>query len=143
MWILFAFGAALFWGLTYVFREQVYKHISVYTSLGLTALCVSIIVLGISFFSGNLIQDLKTLSASREALRYFLLALGVLIVAELCIGFSITHKNATLAGIVEISYPIFIALFSFILFKVRVPLATIVGALIVFVGIGIIYYFNK
>jgi drug/metabolite transporter (DMT)-like permease len=66
-----------------------------------------------------------------------------LLIAELFIGFSITAKNATLAGLIEISYPIFIALFSFILFRSVVNLPTMLGGMIIFVGVFVIYYFNN
>ena len=54
-----------------------------------------------------------------------------LLIAEVFIGFSIVAKNATLAGLVEISYPIFIALFSYLLFKQQITLATAIGATII------------
>jgi drug/metabolite transporter (DMT)-like permease len=66
-----------------------------------------------------------------------------LLIAELCIGFSIISKNATLAGLIEISYPIFIALFSYLLFKNKITIPTVIGGIIVFFGIFIIYYFNR
>lgn len=47
-------------------------------------------------------------------------------IAELLIGFSIVAKNATLSGLIEISYPIFIALFSYILFRHTLNMATII-----------------
>lgn len=70
-------------------------------------------------------------------------AIVVMLIAELFIGFSITAKSATLAGLIEISYPIFIALFSYLLFKSQVSTSTIIGGIIVFAGIFVIYYFNK
>jgi len=66
-----------------------------------------------------------------------------LLIAEIFIGFSITAKSATLAGLVEISYPIFIALFSYLLFKSRVSVSTLIGGGIIFCGIFVIYYFNR
>lgn len=143
MWILFALGASLFWGLTYVFNEQVYKKISVITSLALASLVIFIITFVISFFSGNFKTDIQTIASSKQLLWYVIGGIVVLLIAELFIGFSITAKNATLAGLIEISYPIFIALFSYILYKQQVSTPTIIGAIIIFIGIFVIYYFNK
>jgi drug/metabolite transporter (DMT)-like permease len=59
------------------------------------------------------------------------------------IALSVKAKNATLAGLIEICYPVFIAIFSFILFKEsHVTSSVLVGGLLIFAGIGIIYSFN-
>jgi len=143
MWVLYSIAASLFWGLTYVFNEQVYKKISVLSSIGIAFLCVSILTLTISYFSGNLKPDLAAISSSRELFWYVLGGTVVLLIAELFIGFSITSKNATLAGLIEISYPIFIALFTYLFYKTTVSWQTFVGGLCIFVGIFIISFFNR
>lgn len=143
MWILFAIGASLFWGMTYVFNEQVYAKVSVFTSLGITSTIVAIITLLVSYFSDTLRSDITAITSSKSLTFYFLGGVIALLVAEIFIGFSITAKSATLAGLIEISYPIFIALFSYILFKNQVTLPTILGGVIIFAGIFVIYYFNK
>ncbi len=144
MWIIFAIGASLFWGLTYVFNEQIYKKISISTFLGLASLFICIVTIAFSYFSGNFSKDLTTLASSRTLILYVGLSMIFLLVAELFIGSSITAKNATLAGLIEISYPIFIALFSFLLFKnSQITSSTIVGGVLIFAGIFIIYYFNR
>jgi len=143
MWILFALGASLFWGLTYVFNEQVYKKISIFTSIGIASLVIFIVTLLISHFSGSLKPDLASIASSRQLLWYVIGGITVFLIAEIFIAFSITAKNATLAGLVEISYPIFIALFSYLLFKSKITAPTIIGGIIVFIGIFIIYYFNR
>ena len=143
MWILFALGASLFWGIGYVLNEQIYKKISVSTYLALASFAVFIVTLLISYFSSNLQNDLATISSSKKLLFYIISGTVFLICAELCIGFSIVTKNATLSGLVEISYPIFIGLFSYLLFKQEISNSTIIGGIVIFLGIFIIYYFNK
>ncbi len=143
MWVLLAISASLFWGLTYVFNEQVYKHISVITSLALASFVIFITMIAASYFSDHLKPDLLAIASSRRLLLYVIAGIIALLVAELFIGFSITTKSATLAGLVEISYPIFIALFAYLFFKEKISLPTIIGAALVFCGIGVIYFFNK
>lgn len=66
------------------------------------------------------------------------------LVADVFIGLSIHAKNATLAGLIEISYPIFIVIFAYFLFKEhQLNTATVFGGLLVFVGVFIIYFFNR
>lgn len=143
MWIIFALGASLFWGISYVFSAEIYKKISLFTSLGIASFVVCIVTLLISYFSDSLKLDLISISSSRNLLWYIIGGILALLIAELCIGFSIISKNATLAGLIEISYPIFIALFSYLLFKNKITIPTVIGGVIVFFGIFIIYYFNR
>ena len=142
MWILFALGASVFWGLTYVFNEEVYKKISVLTYLGVASLVVSIVMITTAYFAGTLKPDIETISSSKRLLGFVAGGIFTLLIAELFIGFSIVTKNATLSGLVEISYPIFIALFSYFLFRNHVTIQTIIGGVIIFSGIFVIYYFN-
>jgi drug/metabolite transporter (DMT)-like permease len=143
MWLYYALGASTFWGITYVLNEQAYKKISVLTSLALASLVVFVITTILSLSSGNFVEDVKQIASSRQLLGYVLGGIASLLIAELFIGYSITAKSATLAGLIEISYPIFIALFSYLFFKSKVSLPTLVGAAVVFTGIFIIYRFNK
>jgi len=144
MWILFAVGASIFWGITYTISEHVYRHISVLTALAIS-LTVSGVVLGlIALGTGSFGKDIATLASSPKILWLFVAGVIIFIVAELLIGFSITSKNATVAGLIEISYPIFTILFSYLLFRENnLILATAIGGAFVFVGIGIIYAFNR
>lgn len=67
-----------------------------------------------------------------------------LIAAELCINFSIADKNATVASLVELSYPLFVALASYIIFRnSHLNTATIFGGLLIFAGVASIYVFNR
>lgn len=144
MWILFALGASLFWGITYAINEQVYKYISVLSSLAIT-LTVSGILVGLAAASlGILGRDFATLASSPKAFWLVLAGIGVLTIAELLIGFSIIGKNATIAGLIEISYPIFILLFSYLLFKENnLTVSTAIGGALMFAGVAVIYLFNK
>ena len=74
------------------------------------------------------------------------MAAGVvaLLVAEVFISLSIVNKNATLAGLIEITYPLFIVLFAWLLFKEgQLTLGTALGSLCILCGVGVIYYFAR
>lgn len=144
MWILFALGASAVWGLTYVLGEQIYEKISVITSLSLATFISGFVMLVIAWLTGFLHKDVVTLAHDRRILGLSIAEAVCLMVAELLIGFSIVEKNATLAGLIEISYPIFIALFAYLVFKEnQVNTGTIVGGFIIFVGVFLVYFFNK
>lgn len=143
MWIILSLLASLFWGLLYVLRGQIYEKISIYTSIAISAFFVFVVALLVSLFSKNFSKDILTIASSKQLLFYVLGAMVILLLAEFFIASSIVAKNATLAGLIEISYPIFIALFSYILFKTQISWATIVGGIFIFIGIFVVYYFNK
>jgi len=144
MWLIFALGASVFWGITYVINEQVYKHISVLSSITITLVASGLLVGLVALGTGALGKDVAVLGASPKILWLVIGGVVVLTIAELLIGFSIVGKNATIAGLIEISYPLFIVLFSYLIFREsNLTLATIVGGAFVFVGVGIIYAFNR
>ncbi len=144
MWIILAVGASIFWGLTYAIDEQIFKHISVQTSLGISCFIASVTMLIVSYLNNNLKLDLLTITSSNKTQFLILGGTFTFIVAELLIGLAITQRSATLAGLIEISYPIFVALFSFILFKTgRISLSIIIGGLLIYTGVSVIYLFNK
>ena len=66
--------------------------------------------------------------------------IAALCIAEFGIGYSIQGKNATLAGLIEISYPLFIALFAYFLFgEMQIGVASALGGVLIFAGVALIY----
>lgn len=144
MWIIFALGASILWGLSYILFEQVYKKISIMTALWIVCLIMFFVMLLGSFLAGNLKPDLAAIQSSKKLQWLLISGIATAILADVFIALSITNKNATLAGLVEISYPIFIALFAYLLFKQnQLNTAALIGGLLIFAGVFIIYYFNK
>jgi len=144
MWIIFALSASVLWGLSYVLFEQIYRKISVVTSLAIVCFIMMVVMLIASCFTGVLKPDLATLGSSRKLMWLFAGGTATAIFADLFIALSITNKSATLAGLVEISYPIFIALFAYLLYKEhQINLGTLAGGLLIFTGVALVYYFNK
>ncbi len=144
MWVIFALSASLFWGLTYVLDEKIYEKVSVITSLAITSFFAFIVLFIVSYFTGNLKTDVQQIITNKGLFILVIAGTVTLIIAELFIGFSISSKNATLAGLIEISYPIFIAITAYVLYKEnQLNLSTIIGGVLVFLGVGIIYFYNR
>jgi len=135
MWVIFALSASLFWGLTYVLDEKIYEKVSVITSLAITSFFAFIVLFIVSYFTGNLKTDVQQIITNKGLFILVIAGTVTLIIAELFIGFSISSKNATLAGLIEISYPIFIAITAYVLYKEnQLNLSTIIGGGIGFLG---------
>jgi drug/metabolite transporter (DMT)-like permease len=73
-----------------------------------------------------------------------ILALTVTTVTgALLLFLAIGGKNATLASLIEITYPVFVALFAFVLFReVHLTASVLVGAGLVFAGVFLIIWHN-
>lgn len=144
MWGIYALMASLLWGLTYVLNEQIYKKISLTTSLALTSLLLFFAMTTASILTNKLPHDIESIVSSKKLLLLVLAEIIALALAEIFIAFSITSKNATLAGMIEVSYPLFISLFAYLLFREnQISHSIILGGLLIFSGVCIIYHFNK
>ncbi len=76
-------------------------------------------------------------------LGWLLLALVAATAAGLLIFLSIGAKNATLASLIEVTYPIFTAFFAWMLFRqATLNTATVVGAALIFLGVLIVAQAN-
>ena len=57
---------------------------------------------------------------------------------------SLSSKNATLASLIEITCPVFVVLFAYLIFRqVHVNTSVILGRLMILVGAGLIIYDNQ
>lgn len=136
-WYLAAFGAALVWGVHYPLIDNALRKVSLPAVLLLTALPIVAVT---PFWADTLADDWRTLAALpwRERLPIVALALTSL-TATILLFVSIGGSNATLASLIEITYPVFVALFAFLLFReVQVNASVAVGGLLVFVGVTLI-----
>ena len=144
MWIIFSILAAVVWGGDYIFAEQVIKKISLFSFLAIQLCFAFIIASGIALLSGHLKKDLATVGSSSQLLWFLILGIVAFTAGNLFILGSIHSKNATLAGLIEISYPLFIAIFAYLFFKeAQITFATAIGGLLIFGGVFVIYFFNR
>lgn len=138
MWLLYALGASMLWGLNYSLNERVFQgKVQPATLLIFQGLASALIALAVGF--PRLAQDLKSLQEDRTTL---LIAGGALLtygLGNLLISLSIQAKNATLAGLVELSYPIFTVLFTYLLFRqLHLNSSVIAGGALILIGIVLV-----
>ncbi len=140
-WYVTALGAALIWGIHYPLVANALKKFSFISVLLLTA--VGIIAVA-PFFYREIAADyavLKTLPWRTKAL--LLLPALTSLLASALLFMSIAGNNATLASLIEISYPLFVALFAYILFRdLQINASVVLGAALVFTGVGLIILHN-
>jgi len=144
MWFLLATVASMFWGIFYIFSEHVYKQISVYTALAFESFFLFLVASYLAIRGGALKHDLVALGTSGKLAVLLATITVASIIAELSINFSISEKDATLAGFVEITYPFFIALFAYLIFgQEELHPGTAFGGALIFIGACTIFYFSR
>jgi drug/metabolite transporter (DMT)-like permease len=144
MWFLLATIASMCWGVAYILAEYIFKRVSVLTTLAIETFLMGIVLLVFAIRTGDFKKDLVTITSSSKLALILAAFIIVSTVAELAINFSISEKDATLAGFVEITYPFFIALFAYIFFgEAELNIGTAAGGVIVFIGACIIFYFGR
>lgn len=138
-WYVAAFAAAVVWGLHYPLLDHALKRISLVSVLLLTALPIMLIAL---VFHRHIAADVAIARAlpSSELLAIVAIALTSS-AASVLLFMSIGAKNATLASLIEITYPLFVALFAYVLFReTALNGAVLLGAALIFSGVGIIIF---
>ncbi|HHT0594699.1 TPA: DMT family transporter [Legionella anisa] len=138
MWFTFAIFAAILWGFNYALAEKILNSISPITLLALEMTIGAILFTGISFFT-TMKKDVEVLTTDSGLLLLTIAEIAIVLVASYFIAASITLKNATIAGIVELTYPIFTIIFTWFLFnQAHVNFSVIIGGLLIFIGVLVI-----
>jgi drug/metabolite transporter (DMT)-like permease len=138
MWIIYAIFAALLWGINYSLAEKILKSISPPTLLALEMLAGALVFSAISYFT-TMKQDMGLLLTEPKILWLTITEIIVVMLASFFIVSSIQFKNATVAGILELIYPLFTILFTWLFFgQSHVNMSVIIGGLLIFIGVLII-----
>ena len=136
-WFYYSLAAAMFWGVSYTLSEKILRKVDVSTYLAYSYLFEFLIIFLFGCKTGKLKLDLQTIESSTWALMTLIAILQLC--GNYCISTSIQGKNASLASIIEISYPFFTIASTYLLFKEnQVTFGSIVGSAFVFIGVAII-----
>ncbi|MEK6550303.1 MAG: EamA family transporter [Pseudomonadota bacterium] len=140
-WYLAALGAAVVWGLHYPLVGFALKRISMVSVLVLLTLPVLLIL---PFVYRTVLHDVGVWRALEWGERLLILSLALTsLLGAVLLFYSIAGKNATLAALLEITYPLFVALFAWLLFReVHINASVVLGALLVFAGTALIIWQN-
>lgn len=140
-WYITAIAAAMIWGIHYPLIDHALKKLSVFSVLLLTVLPLLFII---PFFSNDILQDIKTFSELSRFDKLAISAIGITsVLASVLLFISISNKNATLASLIEITYPIFVVVFAFLIFKqLHINASVIIGGLLIMSGAALIIINN-
>jgi len=138
MWLTYAIIAAILWGFNYALAEKILQSISPVSLLALEMLFGAIFFTIISYFT-TMKKDFHLLLIDPNVRWLTIIEIIVVLLASFFIVASIHMKNATVAGIIELIYPLFTIFFTWFLFhELHVNLAVIIGGIFIFAGVVII-----
>jgi drug/metabolite transporter (DMT)-like permease len=143
-WIVFALMSAVLWGLSYVLYEQLIKSISPASAMFYTAMGTFLFYAGWSAIGGTLNRDWQIIKNSGYNVKLILAIIVINSAANLLGLYSMKAKSATAMGLLEISYPLFVALFAWLLFKEnQLSMGLLLGGGLIMSGVICIIYFDK
>ncbi len=145
MWIVYALAASVIWGISYAASGRVIERgvspLVFFTCYALFGGLTGSIALAAMGKLAGATQELRHLEGD---LGWFVLAIITSGVGALLIYIAIGEKNATLASLIEISYPFFVAIFAWIFFReTQFNLPTVLGGILIMMGVGIVFLGNR
>lgn len=130
--------ASILWGLTYCLDERVLASLSVFKLYFLHCLCGVLVAGVVLLIQGSSPAALFSIDTAKSSLPLVGLTLITATAAALSILSSIQLLGAGKSAVLEISYPLFVALFSVLLFKGQLQPQVMLGGAFIFVGSAII-----
>lgn len=134
--IIYALIASILWGFDYAISGKLFEKVSIYTSLFFQFIIGAILMLILGYYQ---IKSDLSLFGNNKTTWLFGATCLVFNLAMIFIASSIKESNATLAGLIEISYPIFIIICSYFIFgDNHITPSIIIGGILIFSGVIII-----
>lgn len=130
--------ASVLWGLTYCLDERLLSSLSVVKLYFLHCLCGVLVAGAVMLLQGTSPAAMLSIDTANASLPLVALTLLTATAATLSILGSIQFLGANKSAVLEISYPLFVALFSVLFFKGQLHLPVVVGGVFIFVGSAII-----
>lgn len=135
---MLAFLAAVLWGLTYCLDEKVLDSLSVPKLYLLHSTCGVLVAGAILLWQGHSLGGLLHVAPASVSLPLLAVTLVTATAAAFAILGSIQLLGAGTSAVLEISYPLFVAVFSVLLFHGQLELPVVIGGIFIFIGSAII-----
>lgn len=140
LWFWMAIGAAISWGFAYPLGDKILKAgVNPFFMLAITSLFQLMIAGILAAFKTDIFNQIEIIKTPKIFLFYMACASSY-IIGNILIYSSIKDKNAALASLVEISYPVFTVFFAWLLFReFHLNLNVLIGGMLIFSGVILIY----
>ena len=140
-WALMATAASIIWGFSYAISGRLFQAgMSPSFVVTFSTMINMPFYLWMLFKVDGLQKNLDILDANKSFV-WLLILQGIAIVGGIFLIYSaIQQKNATYASIIEISYPLFVCLFSWALFReVHLTWNVAAGGFLIFAGSALVF----
>ena len=136
-WMVYALTAAMLWGASYAASGPGFRlgipPLVFYFCYSLFGMVMSFILLFSQGKMGMVCSQLRNLGPSAG---WFLFSVFAASLGALMTYLAIGAKNPTLASLIEISYPLFVVLFTWLFFReLQLNLMTFFGSVLVIIGV--------
>ena len=145
MWFVYAMSAAVIWGVSYAASgraiERGVSPVTFFFLYSVAGTALGLVSLAATRRLAAVPSEIRGLGAD-----WVWLAIAVVTsaIGSLLIYLAIGKKNATVASLIEISYPFFVALFAWLFFRqAQAGVPTIIGGVLVLAGVAIIFVTTK
>ena len=135
--VIVATVAAVGWGYVYATMQQVTERMSPIAAMTAYYMYGGILLLPVLVLRWGEIQ-----SGIVADPRTFVLSASAVMIAEFAIVWSVSLLGGVDAGLIEVSYPVWTALFLYIILGERPTLGTLVGGVMVLGGVAVIARFG-
>ena len=144
MWLVYALSASVIWGISYAASGRVIaRGVSPLTFFALYTLAGAVMGVGGLAATGRLRTVADEIAGIGSDALWLVVAVVASGVGTFLIYMAIGEKNATLASLIEISYPVFVAFFAWLFFRdVHINLSTLAGGLLILSGVAVVYLGN-
>lgn len=137
MGLIYSLGAAISWGIVYSLDQKVLEHVSPISIAFFSS--VATVLVFLPFMLANNGELIKSFfSSGKENISLASIAIVFAIGANILILFGIKSLGASYASILEIAYPFFVVIFSFIIFRTSPNMYFYIGGILIFIGSFII-----
>lgn len=142
IWFLYAIGASLMWGISYVLTERILKDTLALPFFLLLQSALGFIIYAVAiYFTGGLKPGLGAIQKEPQSFSIVFLISVLFCLGTYFLFAAIQLKNASLVSLVEITYPIFVVLFAWLLFRdIQINLYQFLGGLMVLLGSSLVIW---
>lgn len=133
-WFYYALTSSILWGISYAVAERVIKNVNIPTSIMFGYFVGFIITLIYNILYGDIKSDINNITSKTLFMMLFTAIINT--TAVFLINNAIQQKNATYAGLIEISYPLFTIIASYVIFsELQVNFRSVIGAVLILSGV--------
>ena len=139
-WFIAALCVAIAWGAVYAMTGKLLMTFSAYSILIFYSACTLVVFLPLWIYRGAVQKDWYAFFDANRGTQFTFILAGIFtVIASYLLYEAISEKNATMASMVEITYPIFTIFFVFLLYR-EVALTSLgfIGVCIVFAGLYLV-----